>query len=111
MSLEPQLQELLCHTIYVAAELGANQAGDPAHASARPVRARVDPSSVLIQTRPNGEDDLSEYAIITTEFIGAKDLVWHHLADPYDPGQGRLPKRTEVLYDADGSISHYEVLI
>lgn len=111
MTLDPQLRELLCHIIHVAHELSASSAGDPAHGNARPVAARVDPAQILIQTRPNGEEDLSEYAIITTEPIGPKDLIWHHLANPYNPREGRLPKRIEVLYEADGSISHYEVLL
>jgi hypothetical protein len=59
----------------------------------------------------NGEDDLTEWALVVEEPIGRKDLVWPLGANPKDRTQGSIPKRVEPLYNIEGALSHYEVLL
>jgi hypothetical protein len=62
-------------------------------------------------TGADGEDDLTSWSLIVEEPIGRKDLVWPLGSDPRDKTQGCIPKQIEPLYNMDGALSHYEVLL
>jgi hypothetical protein len=109
--LDPDLRSMLVHTIYVAPVLSITPSGDPIHGTPAPFAARLEPLQTLVGTRPNGEDDVSEWQLFTEHPIGRKDMVWPHGADPRIMAQGVIPKRIEPLFDENGVLSHYEVLL
>jgi hypothetical protein len=104
------LKKRLTHTVYVAPALSVTPTGEVIHGDPVPHAARCDPSHTIVMGS-NGEDDLTEWAIILEEPIGRKDLVWPMGKDPRDKTQGGIPKRVEPLYNIEGALSHYEVLL
>lgn len=104
------IRQRLTHTVYVAPALSVTPSGEAIHGQPAPRAARCDPSHTIVMGA-NGEDDLTEWAIIVEDPIGRKDLVWPLGKDPKDKRQGAIPKRVEPLYDVDGVLSHYEVLL
>lgn len=104
------LKKRLTHTIHVAPALSSTPTGEVIHGQPAPRLARCDPSHTIVMGS-NGEDDLTEWAIVVEEPIGRRDLVWPLGADPTDKTKGALPKRVEPLYAIEGNLSHYEVLL
>lgn len=111
MTLDPDIKRTLVHTVHVAPTLSITPSGDPIHGDPVARVARCDPSHAIVGSGPNGEDDVSEWLLVLEDTIGRKDRVWPLGADEADPSQGFIPKRVEPLYDEDGTLSHYEVLL
>lgn len=111
MPLDPEILRTLNQTGWWAALMAVTEAGDAIYGNAVPFRMRLDPSNRLIDTTPQGEEIISNQAIITTTPIGVKDHVWLPGSDPSQDAQARMPKQVDVLYDEDGSVSQYEVYL
>jgi hypothetical protein len=109
-TLDASVLALFAQTGHVAAHIGNTPSGDPIHAAPIAFKARVDPSQAVV-TSTDGEDDVSDFSIITTQKIGPKDKVWVMGANPADEGEGRMPKRVEPIIDELGVTLLYEVLL
>jgi len=109
-TLDASVMSLFAQVGYVAAHVGTTPSGDPIHAAPIPFKARIDPTRAVV-TQPDGEQDASDYSIITAQPIGRKDKVWVMGANPHDEGEGRMPKRVEPIIDELGITLLYEVLL
>ena len=111
MPLDPDLQRMFRQTIYVAQPRGDNTLeGDLVYGSPAAVVCRCEPSTVVTDTSPTGEETVSEWLILTATAIGNRDHIWLPGAS-VTAANARMPQRVDEVTDEDGSVSHYEVLV
>lgn len=109
-TLDASVFALFQQTAFLAPHIGTTPSGDPIHGEPLPFKARIDPSRAIV-TQSDGEQDASDYSLITAQKIGPKDKVWVMGANPKDEGDGRVPKRVEPIIDELGVTLLYEVML
>lgn len=73
--------------------------------------ARVEPRVEFVRTGPDGEDINSQIQVLTTTYVPEFCKMWLPGTDRSDAKQARLVKAVGTMYDENGVISHYEVLL
>lgn len=109
-TLDASVFDLFQQIGHVAKHVGTTPSGDPIYSSPTQFMARIDPSHAIV-TRSDGEEDASDYSVITAQPIGRKDMMWVMGANPHDDGEGRIPKRVEPIIDETGVTLLYEVML
>lgn len=113
MALDPEIKAMMTADVYVAQATGASRSGDPVYApvSSTPIKARVEPSVQLVRSGTDGEDINSSHMVLTDAPLTANDKLWLPGTDTAIDRQARIVRSVAPMYDEDGTISHYEVLV